>query len=115
MIPYFEQPTINLGPLSLNTFGALVMTGILLAVVLIRQRAKFLGLDVTLTERMMLWVLVTAFIMAHIVERLAYYPVETWEDPVTLLRIWDGMSSYGGFFGAVLGYLLVCKVFTDEV
>lgn len=31
VIPYFEQPKLHLGPITIHAFGALVATGILLA------------------------------------------------------------------------------------
>jgi phosphatidylglycerol:prolipoprotein diacylglycerol transferase len=46
---------------------------------------------------------------AHLVDRLVYYPGETLGDPWSLLRLWDGLSSFGGFLGAVMGALLFVR------
>jgi prolipoprotein diacylglyceryltransferase len=38
VLPYFEQPKLHLGPITIHAFGVLVATGILLAFRLIRRR-----------------------------------------------------------------------------
>jgi phosphatidylglycerol:prolipoprotein diacylglycerol transferase len=104
LIPYFNQPSISFGPITIYAFGALIAIGIFTALFLIRRRARFLGLDTAVAERIVLWILVVGFIMAHVFDRIAYYPHETLEDPLSLLRIWEGISSFGGFLGALLGF-----------
>lgn len=106
MIPYFHQPSLSLGPISIHAFGALVTIGIFISLFLIRQRAQFLGLDLALSKRMTIWILVIGFIMAHIFDRIAYFPGETFNDPLSLLRIMGGISSFGGFLGGVIGAIL---------
>lgn len=106
LIPYFNQPSLSLGPVSIHAFGALIAIGILASLLLIHRRAQFLGLDLAISDRMVIWILVTGFIMAHIFDRIAYYPSETFNDPLSLLKIWAGISSFGGFIGAAIGAVL---------
>ena len=106
MIPYFNQPSLSLGPVSIHAFGTLVAIGIFVSLLLIHRRAQFLGLDLALSDRMVIWILVTGFIMAHIFDRIAYFPSETLNDPLSLLKIWAGISSFGGFIGAAIGAVL---------
>jgi phosphatidylglycerol:prolipoprotein diacylglycerol transferase len=106
LIPYFHQPGIALGPVSIYAFGVLVGTGIFVTFLIIRHRALALNLDNSLIEQMILWILVAGFLMAHIFDRIAYFPAETLDDPLSLLRIWDGISSFGGFLGATIGIFL---------
>jgi phosphatidylglycerol---prolipoprotein diacylglyceryl transferase len=102
MIPYFEQPQLHLGPITIHAFGALIATGILLAFRVIRNRAPRDGLDPVLAERLAMRMVIVGFIMAHIVDRLAYYPRDVLANPLSLLYIWQSISSFGGFIGAVL-------------
>ena len=102
MIPYFEQPKLHLGPLTIHAFGALVATGILLTFRMIRKRAPQLGLDPVLSERLAMRMVIAGFISAHIVDRIAYYPRDVLANPLSLLYIWESISSFGGFLGAVL-------------
>lgn len=101
MIPYFEQPKLHLGPITIHAFGALVATGILLAFRLIRKRAPGLGLDPVLAERLAMRMVIVGFISAHIVDRIAYYPRDVLAHPLSLLYIWESISSFGGFLGAI--------------
>lgn len=102
MIPYFEQPKLHLGPLTIHAFGALVAIGILLAFRLIRRRAPQVGLDPALSERLAMRIIIVSFISAHIVDRIAYYPRDVLANPLSLLYIWESISSFGGFLGAIL-------------
>lgn len=102
VIPYFAQPQLHLGPLTIHAFGALVATGILLALRLIRKRAPRAGLDPALAERLAMRMVVVGFISAHLVDRIAYYPRDVLAHPQSLLYIWESISSFGGFLGASL-------------
>lgn len=102
MIPYFEQPKLHLGPITIHAFGVLVATGILLALRLIRQRAPKLGLDPVIAERLAMRMVIVGFIVAHVFDRIAYYPRDVLANPLSLLYIWQSISSFGGFMGAIL-------------
>lgn len=109
MIPYFEQPRLHLGPLTIHAFGALVATGVLLGTELLKWRAKRLDLDVMLAVRFLTWVLVGGFIGAHLVHCFVYFPEQTLQNPLSIFKIWDGLSSFGGFLGAVVGAVWFIK------
>ena len=49
------------------------------------------------------WVAVSGFVFAHWLDALFYYPRDVLEDPLLLLRLWEGLSSFGGFAGAFVG------------
>lgn len=115
MIPYFHQPSLPLGPVSIHAFGVLVATGILLGIRLIRRRAAATGLDPAQAERMTMWVVIGAFLISHIFDRLTYFPRETWENPLTLFKFYDGISSFGGFLGAVLMTVFYIRRWSDPV
>jgi phosphatidylglycerol:prolipoprotein diacylglycerol transferase len=102
VIPYFEQPKLHLGPITIHAFGVLVALGILLAFRLIRGRARRLGLDAALAERLAVNMVVVGFICAHVFDRIAYFPRDVLARPWSLLFIWESISSFGGFLGATL-------------
>ncbi|HEX7597016.1 MAG TPA: prolipoprotein diacylglyceryl transferase [Polyangia bacterium] len=101
MIPYFNQPSLSLGPISIHAFGVLVAAGILIGMRLIRRRSSALGMDGALAERLTMWILLGGFAGAHLFDRLVYYPADALAHPLSLLRFWDGLSSYGGFMGSI--------------
>jgi phosphatidylglycerol:prolipoprotein diacylglycerol transferase len=115
MIPYFQQPSLPLGPVSIHAFGVLVAIGILLGIRLIRRRAVATGLDAAQAERMTMRVVIGAFLISHIFDRLTYFPRETLENPLTLLKFYDGISSFGGFLGATLMTLFYIRRWSDPV
>jgi phosphatidylglycerol:prolipoprotein diacylglycerol transferase len=109
MIPYFAQPRLVLGPLTIHAFGVLVALAVLVGHRVFRWKVKREGMDVVLGERLLTWVLVSGFICAHLFDRLVYYPGETLKDPISLVKIWASLSSFGGFLGAVFGAWLFIR------
>jgi phosphatidylglycerol---prolipoprotein diacylglyceryl transferase len=108
-IPYFSLPSIDLGPISLQPFGMLVATGVLVGAYVARKRAETLNIDEDHLRRVIGWILVTGFIGAHIFDVLAYQMDELKEDPLLLIKVWAGISSYGGFIGGAIGFFVYTK------
>jgi phosphatidylglycerol:prolipoprotein diacylglycerol transferase len=109
MIPYFDQPKLQLGPLAIHAFGVMVVSAVLIGLRVIKLRAGKDGLDPILAQRLTNWILVGGFLGAHLVDRLVYFPGQTLADPFSLLRLWEGLSSFGGFAGALTGVALFLR------
>jgi phosphatidylglycerol---prolipoprotein diacylglyceryl transferase len=109
VIPYFEQPSLSLGPVTIHAFGVLVAVGILSGMYLIRRRAAAWGMDPVTAERLTIWILLGGFTGAHLVDRLVYFPADALANPWSLLRFWEGLSSFGGFLGAIVGAALFVR------
>lgn len=105
MIPYVIVPNIEPGPLALEPFGIVVAIGVTVAMALATRRAKHLGLDDQLLQSFIGWILVSGFVGAHLLDSAFYHPKEVIERPWTLLMLWAGFSSFGGFTVATLGAL----------
>ena len=109
MLPYIEQPSLSLGPVTIHAFGVLVAAGIWVALEVFRRRASRAGLDLKVGGRLTTWVLIWGLAGAHLFDRLLYNPDQTLADPLSLFAFWDGISSYGGLIGGAIGavtYLL---------
>ncbi len=102
LIPYFEQPVINLGPLPLHGFGIMVAAGFLIGGQIAMKRAERLGLDPEAINRLIGWLVVGTFIGGHVGYGLLYAPAEYFAEPIKFLKVWDGLSSFGGFFACIL-------------
>ncbi len=109
MIPYFEQPSLSFGPITIHAFGVLVAVGILGGMHLIRRRAAAWDMDPVMAERLTIWILLGGFAGAHLIDRLVYFPADTLANPWSLLRFWEGLSSFGGFLGAIVGAALFVR------
>ena len=105
MIPYFAQPQLRLGPLTIHAFGVLVACALFVGMRIVRRRAAGQGLPDREVGRFLSWVLIGGFVGAHLVDRLVYFPRETMADPFSLLRFWESLSSFGGFLGGTAGAL----------
>lgn len=102
MIPYFEQPRVSLGPLTVYGFGVLVTVAVLVGADMVRRRALAQDLSAVVAQRLTSWILAGGFIGAHLVDRLVYFPSEALAEPVSILKLWAGLSSFGGFLGAIV-------------
>jgi phosphatidylglycerol:prolipoprotein diacylglycerol transferase len=106
MLPYFEQPVWQIGPLTIHAFGVAVAVAALLGLTLVQKRFARLGLDPRLGERLGGWMLVGGILGAHLFSVLFYFPHKLRDDPWLILRVWEDVSSFGGFLGGLAAALL---------
>ena len=111
LVPYFEIPIFEWGPVVLDSWTALVLLGFVVGLEITRARAIRLGLEVKDIVDGAVVTVGMGFIVGHIVHVVAYNPHQLEEDGImALLRVWAGFSSTGGFIGAVLGSILFYRV-----
>jgi len=119
LIPYVVAPEIPLTflehipvlgsyidpahPPSIKPFGTLVALGVYVGSMITMARARERKLDTQMMSDFIFWVVAAGFIISHVLDAIFYHPHRVMEDPLYLIRIWDGLSSYGGFIGAVVG------------
>jgi phosphatidylglycerol---prolipoprotein diacylglyceryl transferase len=101
-IPYIHIPA--LGPI--QPFGVLVASGVLLGAHLLRKYAEWHDVPDDHIRGLTLWVMISGFLGAHIFDVIAYQWSDFMADPVLILKIWAGISSYGGFIGGAIGFTL---------
>jgi phosphatidylglycerol---prolipoprotein diacylglyceryl transferase len=106
MLPYVHVPDLQLGPLTLHPFGLLVATGVIVGTSLATGRARRLGLDLDRLNSFITWMLVGGFIGGHVLDELFYHPSAIVRRWWSLFALWEGLSSFGGFTGALIGVLL---------
>jgi phosphatidylglycerol:prolipoprotein diacylglycerol transferase len=114
MIPYLEQPSWRIGPLSIHAFGVAVAVAVLFAQWAVRRRLRRLSLDPALGERLGWWMLIGGLAGAHLFSVLLYFPHKLRDDPWLLLRAWEDISSFGGILGGVAGALLFFAIRATE-
>ena len=111
MIPYFPQPELHLfGPVTVHAFGAIVAAALVVGWRMAVARARTKGLDPGLFEDLLLYVVLSGFIVAHLYSVLAYFPREAMENPLLLLKFWEDISSFGGFAGGLLGLWIFFRI-----
>ncbi len=103
MIPYVGLTTINIGPIPIQVWGTMVAIGILVGLYVTVRRSKKFYLDVKIVMDAATWALVASIIGARLVTVLFYDFAYYLSDPLQVFAIWNGgLSSVGGFIGAVL-------------
>lgn len=108
-LPYASAPTLRMGEIQIHAFGLLVAAGILAGATVAALRARRLGLDQAAFAAATLWTVVGGLAAAHVVEVVAYHPRAALERPWELLRLGDGLSSFGGFAGAAVAFALSAR------
>lgn len=117
LIPFIEAPEIPLSflqylpfldidpadPPTIKPFGTLVAIGVYVGSWVTMQRAKDRRLDTKLMSDFIFWVVASGFVISHVFDALTYHPDTVARDPLYLLKIWDGLSSWGGLMGAMIG------------
>jgi len=110
MLPNLTIPSITIvGPLKIHPFGIIVAVAVLLGYWLIIGRAKKTGLDLQTAADASLWAVTIGFVISHFFWAIFYNYHLVKEDPLLLILVWKGISSYGGFVGGAFGGWLYLK------
>jgi len=116
VVPFFPQPEYHLfGPVTVHAFGAIVALSLIVGWRMAVTRSRTKGIDPELFQDLLLYVILSGFIVAHLYSVLAYFPRETMENPLLLLKIWEDISSFGGFAGGLLGLWLFFRFKARDV
>ncbi|HEX5098131.1 MAG TPA: prolipoprotein diacylglyceryl transferase family protein [Polyangiaceae bacterium] len=114
LIPYVQVPDLTLlparliggfppAPVALKPFGTLVALGLYAGTMSALWVTRRRGVSERAMVSFLTWIVISSFFFAHVLDTLSYYPAEVLRDPWSLLRLWEGLSSFGGFTGCVLG------------
>lgn len=115
-IPYLHIPDLTLVPahafgafpavpIALKPFGTLVALGLYVGSRSALSAARRRGVSERAVVSFLTWIVISSFFFGHVLDTLSYYPREALRDPWSLLRLWEGLSSFGGFTGCILGGL----------
>jgi phosphatidylglycerol:prolipoprotein diacylglycerol transferase len=122
-LPYFHLGALDIG-IPIQWFGMIVAAGVLIGATPLRRYAEWHGVSDEHIRGLLTWVMVAGFLGAHEFDVIAYQwdrigdatvvqptwhwvPAPLWPSNWPLvLRIWDGISSYGGFIGGGIGFAI---------
>ena len=108
LIPCTERVVIPLGKLfgvdwlNLHGFGVMVVLGLWFGGDMAARKAKRDGLDPKIISEIVGWVVVGIIVGGHLGHLLFYEPQELLRDPIVILEVWNGLSSFGGFIACAL-------------
>lgn len=118
LIPFIQLPDWELipkgffggnfppAPFSFKPFGTLVAIGVYIGAWLSLRHGRRRGLDERKLMSFIMWVGGAGFLGGHVFDTLFYFPERVAADPLSLIRVWEGLSSFGGFAGATIGLLI---------
>jgi phosphatidylglycerol---prolipoprotein diacylglyceryl transferase len=109
MIPYFNSHLFNIGSQPIYMFGILVALGVIVGDRIVVAQGGKRGLDPQDVRFLNARIVIGGFIVAHLVSVIFYFPERIKEDPRVLLNPFAGLSSFGGFLGALLAFLYYTK------
>ena len=101
---------LELGPLTIHYYGAIIALGLVLAVLYCCKRGDQFGLKENDILDGFLWITPFAIVCARI-----YYCAFSWDeyaaDPISVLYIWNGgIAIYGSVIGAIIGMAVFAKI-----
>jgi phosphatidylglycerol---prolipoprotein diacylglyceryl transferase len=112
-IPYIDIPPLHLfgpagpiGEVSIKPFGTMVAIGVFIGIELARKQGNRLKLDEATLSSFIWYILAGGFVGGHVLDTIFYRPEHLVSSPLSLLWIWDGQSSFGGFTGAFIGLVI---------
>lgn len=104
-VPFFRLGEINLIPnIPIQWFGVIVAIGVLIGAGVLRRYAEWHGVADEHIRNLTGWVTVSGFIGAHVFDVLFYQWDDFVKNPILIVQIWKGISSYGGFLGGAFGW-----------
>ncbi len=113
MIPLFELQPIKIPGIGLpiQPFGVLMAIGVLVGTHMARRYLDKMKMDDETMRWLGIRILVWGFVACHIIDVLFYEPKKLLTDPLILLKVWEGISSYGGIIGAVIAFFILTRKF----
>jgi len=104
-LPDLTVPMIGSLPdnMYVHPFGALVAIAVLVGTHIASNRARREGLHPRVFGEMSAYMLIGGFVLGHVLDALFYHWDVVQQNPIFVLQLWNGLSSFGGFIGCILG------------
>ena len=109
MIPWFEPPALQVGPITIQAFGVLAALGVATGVRTAAWAARKRGLDPSPVLDFAIWGVLAGVAVGHLVHVGLYHPEEL-RSPRRVLEFWDGLSSFGGLAGGLAAAMVFFRV-----
>ncbi len=106
----------RLGSLEVRWYGIILTSAMIIGLIMLLYMGKKKKLSSDDCLELFLWLIPLAVVFARIIyvfannKQYGYFPIESWDDFVDVIAIWDGgITIYGGIFGGIIGGLIFCK------
>jgi phosphatidylglycerol---prolipoprotein diacylglyceryl transferase len=102
----FHATTVVDFGIPIQWFGVVVATGVLIGATILRRYAEWHGVSDEHVRGITGWITVAGFIGAHLFDVIAYQWHDVQRDPLLIVEVWKGISSFGGFIGGAVGFAI---------
>ena len=109
LLPFAHIADGHIGPIPLHPFGLLVAIGVVVGHRFASRRALVLGLDAQRFDDLVFTTVGVGFVLSHVFDAIAYHPELVRAHPIELIMIHHGLSSFGGFLGAAIGFAFYAR------
>ena len=110
MIPFFQYNTVIIGPITLQVWGIMVSLGILISTLFAIYWCRKYLLSANVLTDLIIWSIIGGFIGARFFHVVFYNSGYYLQHLIEVLYIWNGgLSSVGGFIGALVAGLIFFK------
>lgn len=110
VLPYFQPPSLDIGPLHLEAFGIFVAIGVLVAADVCTRESAKRKLPPQILADFAFWGVGVGLVVGHLFHLFAYHPEELSKSPFQIFKIWDGLSSMGGLMGGILAAVVYFRI-----
>lgn len=100
---------INIGPLSITWYSICILSGIIIAYILINKEAKKFNISPSFVSNLVFWCVIFGIIGAriyYVIFNLNYYA----NFPLETIKIWNGgLAIHGGIIAGLITLIVYCK------
>ena len=103
-----DKIAFRIGNLEVAWYGIIIVIGMIAGLAIVCLECKRINLELDDAVELFLWVIPLAVIFCRIFYVFArpdvYFPIESWDDFVDVIAIWDGgITIIGGLVGGLIG------------
>ena len=100
---------ISIGPLTITWYSICILSGIILASIIINKEAKKYNIPANFITNLIFWCVIFGLLGAriyYVIFNLDYYLAS----PIEIIKIWNGgLAIHGGIIAGVITLILYCK------
>ena len=108
MLLAIDKIAFSIGGVDVAWYGIIIVIGMIAGLAIVCLECKHINLDLDDAVELFLWVIPLAVIFCRVFYVGArpdvYFPIESWDDFVDVIAIWDGgITIIGGLVGGLIG------------
>jgi len=103
LLKIYSLPLV--GTIEIRYYGVLYAVGIMCGFFMIQSLFKRKGYSEEICSRLVLYIILGLILGAHYTHIIFYEPQSIFNNPIRLLQLGRGLSSHGGFIGAIIALI----------